>query len=267
MHSIHSFFNKILNRKEDNGIELISIDETDSTNSLIKEMVADGKDTTLADKRILVVTADYQKAGKGQGTNTWESERNKNLLFSILVHPVMVPVRSQFLLSMMEAVALKEALNQYVKDGITLKWPNDIYWNDKKISGTLIETTLSGGHIKDCIFGTGLNVNQTTFRSSAPNPISLCQILGHEVDRKQLLNDVVQSFEKWYQLLINGDYTDIAAFYHDALYWKSGFHLFKDEKGTFEGAIVEVEDDGHLILRDHEGCIRRYAFKEVAFQV
>ena len=102
-----------------------------------------------------VVVADYQTAGKGQGTNTWESEAGKNLLFSVLVHPTMLPVRSQFLLSEAGALALKEALADYVKDDIRLKWPNDIYWKDKKLSGTLIETKLAAGRIKDCVFGGG----------------------------------------------------------------------------------------------------------------
>ena len=179
----------------------------------------------------------------------------------------MLPIRSQFLLSEAGALALKEALSSYVADDIRLKWPNDIYWKDKKLSGTLIETKLSGGHIKDCIFGVGLNVNQSTFVSDAPNPVSLCQILGHEVDKEELLKQIIAKFQECYHLLELGGYNDISAMYHDALYRKGGFHQYRDTDGEFEGAIVEVEDDGHLILRDRSGMIREYQFKEVEFIV
>lgn len=142
-----------------------------------------------------VVVADYQTAGKGQGTNTWESEVGKNLLFSILIHPTMVPVARQFLLSEMGAVAIKSVLEKYT-DGITLKWPNDVYWKDKKLCGTLIQTSIAQHHIKNCIFGIGLNVNQTEFRSGAPNPVSLVQILGYELDCEELLLEIVEAFKK-----------------------------------------------------------------------
>ncbi|MBF1607960.1 MAG: biotin--[acetyl-CoA-carboxylase] ligase, partial [Prevotella sp.] len=163
------------------------------------------------------------------------------------------------------ALALKEALADYVKEDIRLKWPNDIYWKDKKLSGTLIETKLAAGRIKDCVFGVGLNVNQETFHSDAPNPVSLCQILGHEVDKEELLKKIIKKFSELYRLLEMGGYNDISAMYHEALYRRGGFYKFRDADGEFEGAIVEVEDDGHLILRDSKGMIREYQFKEVEF--
>ena len=157
-------------------------------------------------------------------------------------------------------------MTDYVEEGsITLKWPNDIYWNDKKLSGTLIETKLSGERIKDCVFGVGLNVNQTEFKSDAPNPVSLCQILGKEVNREDLLQKIIASFERNYELIRSADYGAISAMYHEALYRSKGFYPYEDADGVFEGAIVEVEDDGHLILRDREGMIRSYEFKEIKY--
>ena len=239
-------------------VEIIELQEVDSTNNYLTKY----KSAAQAD--LVVAVADYQSAGRGQGTNRWESERGKNLLFSMLIHPVMVPVARQFLLSMAGALALKMAIGSYVDD-ITLKWPNDIYWKDRKISGTLIETSLGNGHIKNCIFGVGIDVNQQEFKSDAPNPVSLRQILGHDVDRKELLDKVIKAFEKCYSLVVEGDYIDLTALYHDSLYRKHGFWKFRDAEGEFEAAIVEVEDNGHLILRDREGVMREYAFKEVEF--
>ena len=237
---------------------IIRLEETDSTNTYLRQHASQ------METWMTVVTAEYQTAGRGQGVHTWESNRSENLLFSVLTHPVMVPVRSQFLLSEAGALALKEVLDGYT-DGITLKWPNDIYWNDRKLSGTLIETSIGGGRIKNCVFGIGLNVNQKTFESDAPNPVSLAQILGHDIDREQLFKQIVAAFEKYYRMLENGQYDAISALYHEALYRRQGFYMYEDGDGRFEGAIVEVGDDGLLVLRDRDGRFREYEFREVKF--
>ena len=238
--------------------KIIHLEEVDSTNRFLHDYVPDeGEEMTL-------VTALYQTAGRGQGNNKWESRAGDNLLFSLLVHPVGVPLARQFLLSEAGALALKEALDTYA-DGISVKWPNDIYWHDRKISGTLIETRVSGGALKDFIFGCGINVNQQEFCSDAPNPVSLCRIIGHPVPLEELLDRVITAFRKYYAMILDGEYADVSALYHAALYRRKGFYAYRDQDGAFEGAVVEVEDDGHLILRDEAGSIRSYAFKEVEF--
>lgn len=239
--------------------KIIRLKEIDSTNRFLRELKDEQED------EMVVAVADFQTAGKGQGSHTWESEAGKNLLFSIKVHPRWVPVRQQFLLSMAGAIAIKEALETYV-DGITLKWPNDVYWNDKKISGTLIETSIDSKGIKTCIFGIGINANQEAFHSDAPNPVSLRQILGHEVDKDELLQKVIEGFRRYYELLRRADYMDVSGIYHLSLYRRKGFHRYEDADGDFEGAFVEVEDDGHLILHDKQGVIRSYSFGEVKFK-
>lgn len=239
--------------------KIIRLKEIDSTNRFLRELKDEQED------EMVVAVADFQTAGKGQGSHTWESEAGKNLLFSIKVNPRWVPVRQQFLLSMAGAIAIKEALETYV-DGIALKWPNDVYWNDKKISGTLIETSIDSKGIKTCIFGIGINVNQEAFHSDAPNPVSLRQILGHEVDKDELLQKVIEGFRRYYELLRRADYMDVSGIYHLSLYRRKGFHRYEDADGDFEGAFVEVEDDGHLILHDKQGVIRSYSFGEVKFK-
>jgi len=243
----------------------IHLDEVDSTNRYLHDLDDDGSDLT-------IVEADHQLAGRGQGSNTWESERGQNLLFSIRIRPTMVPVACQFMLSEMEALALLDAIQPLLRSGdsaadkrLTLKWPNDIYHDDRKLGGTLIETAVGARSLKSCIFGTGINVNQTVFTSDAPNPVSLRQIVGHELDRHALLESIVKQFEHYYGLIASSDYQDIAALYHANLYRAHGFHHFRDDGGDFEAAIVEVEDDGTLILRDREGRIRSYAFKQIEY--
>lgn len=259
MRSILSLFDR--KKKNSPKVNYIKLDETDSTSTYLSHHLAE----TDADKvDLAVVSTEYQTAGRGQGTNTWESERGKNLLFSILCHPVWVPMHAQFLISEAWALTLRDVLSQYT-DGITIKWPNDIYWKDKKISGTIIENSLSHGHIRNCIIGTGIDVNQQTFHSEAPNPVSLYQILGKETDRDELLKKIVKVFQNYLLDLRNGNYEKIVSLYTSYLYRCHGYFKYRDKDGEFEAALVEVEDDGHLILHDREGHIRSYAFKEVEF--
>ena len=259
--SVRSLLDKFSKPQKD--VHYIELDETNSTNDYVKSLLAT-LDGVEPEPRLTVAYTDYQTGGRGQGTNTWESERGKNLLFSILCHPVWVPIQSQFIISEAIALALRDALSAITPD-ITIKWPNDIYWKDRKISGTLIETALSGGHIKDCIIGTGVDVNQQSFHSDAPNPVSLWQIIGHDTDRLALLRDIVKRFDAYLTDIRNGNYEHIVALYMSYLYRSHGFFPYRDSEGEFEAAIVEVEDDGHLILRDRGDHIRSYASKEVEF--
>lgn len=224
------------------------IDETDSTNRWLHNNGGTGK---------VVVVADYQTAGRGCGTNRWESERGKNLLFSMQIHPVDLPAKRQFHISMAVSLAICEALGQHIGD-LSIKWPNDIYWRNAKICGILIENRLQGQRICDSIIGVGLNVNQRQFRSDAPNPVSLWQICEHETDREQLLTEILRAFDRF---LVQ----DVRSQYLSLLYRRQGFHPYTDKAGAFMAEIVDVEDDGHLVLRDDNGRDRRYAFKEVQF--
>ena len=232
----------------------IHIDETDSTNRWLREYLPLSSPT--------VVCTDYQTAGRGQGTNTWESERGKNLTFSIAFCPKGIKTSEQFVLSMAISVALTKTLSGLKE--VSIKWPNDIYVGNKKICGILIENTLTGNHIKDCIMGIGLNVNQTQFVSNAPNPTSMALESGLQWNREEVLQTLLSNFG---QLLDNWNEEAVRSAYRQQLYWRESVHTFHDQNGKFEATIIRVENDGHLLLCDTEGRERRYAFKEVAFLV
>lgn len=240
------------------NVYTIRLDEVDSTNTYLRRM------ETLPDADIVVVTAGHQTAGRGMGSNRWESEDGCNLLFSMLVRPEGVPAAHQFALSMAEALAVKDALDPIAGE-VTLKWPNDVYWHDRKISGTLIETAISGRLVKDCIFGTGINVNQRVFRSDAPNPVSLRQITGRDTDINVVLDSVLEAFEGYYVMVLDGEYDRVGRLYHDALYRCTGMHAYSDSDGRFMASVVRVGHDGRLVLRDDAGRERIYAFKEVSY--
>src|ERR1035437_2026424 len=168
------------------------IQETASTNELLWKML---RENTLAEG--FVVRTDFQTSGKGQIGNLWESESGKNLLFSMALFPQKIRPDQQFLISQLVSVSIKKALDEYV-DNITVKWPNDIYWKDKKLAGILIENSLQGNKIKTVVIGIGLNVNQKEFRSNAPNPVSLLQITHKRINRKQLLQQICRNLMEMY---------------------------------------------------------------------
>lgn len=246
-------------------IKHIHLEEVDSTNRYLRDYrKTEGEDITF-------VWSETQTAGRGCGTNTWESEAGKNLTFSVLLHPLRVPAASQFIISMANALALREALLAYTPH-IVIKWPNDIYWHDRKLAGTLIENKLYQGGIRDSIVGTGLNVNQEVFLSDAPNPVSLSQILGHTLDRDEVRAKLVDRLTHYFGLLDNdSEWATIRQRYHEALYRRNEEHRYRTADGRlFHATLRHVEDDGTLVLAEDspsDSHDLRFGFKEVEFVI
>ena len=239
------------------------IKATHSTNTLLKELLAKGE---WPEGERFLYTA-FQTAGRGQAGNGWESEEGKNLLCSIL----LPPKKELFDLNVLTAVAVQRLLGE----GFTIKWPNDIYYGDKKVAGILIENAIIGNEIKYSIAGIGLNVNQTTFLSSAPNPVSLKQISGKETDIDALMQALMTQIEALEAM----DEAQVWAYYRDHLYRREGFWPFverevstaptmnaeKGAEGIFLAKIENVRTNGEIELRDQNGNLRIYHFKQVRY--
>ena len=240
-------------------LEYKHFDELDSTNDYLRSL------NPIAP--VTVVSADFQTKGRGQVGNVWHSDKGQNLLFSILLMPENLKATDAFVLSQAMALSIKKTLDEHLDD-ISVKWPNDIYWKDKKIGGILIENELEGKYIVQTIIGIGLNINQDVFHSDAPNPVSLKQILGVEVKLQEVLMKVVHGIIGGYrQLETNFDVTlqAISTLYRKHLYRREGLFPYRDAQGEFLAEYQHVELDGHLVLKDEQGTLRRYAFKEVNF--
>ncbi len=238
---------------------LLHVSETDSTNNYLKAYCLEH-----SVKEFTTAVADFQTSGRGQRGNSWESERGKNLLFSVVCFPRFLPARRQFSLSQVVSLSIQEELSTYADD-ICIKWPNDIYWKEKKICGILIENDLIGKFISQSIAGIGININQKSFSSPAPNPISLWQITAKEYPLMELLTGILQRLKNYYRMLATEEYAIIAQRYAQVLFRKKGFHLYKDGKGEFLAEIVCIEEDGRLVLQTETGEKRSYMFKEVEY--
>ena len=224
---------------------LIVLDETDSTNRYISQLC---NNPQKAVAELTTVSAEFQTAGKGQRGNSWEAEKEKNLLFSFVLYPTFLEARCQFILSQIISLSIKEELDRW-SDEITIKWPNDIYWRDKKICGILIENDLSGHFIGRCISGVGINIKEHNRH----------EILAHILKRVQIYYNGLQTEER------NTYAAEISARYARALFRRRGFHLYEDANGKFSARLLRVEQDGRFVLEDENGKEREYLFKEVQY--
>lgn len=237
---------------------IINLDSTPSTNIYLKELL--NRETV--EEGTFVMATD-QTAGRGQAGNSWESERGQNLTFSFLLRPQFLALQDYFLLSKAISLGIKAVLDKYIGP-VAIKWPNDLYYNDRKICGILFENEIIGSVIAQSVVGIGLNVNQVVFRSDAPNPISIRQITGEPTDLAALMAELAVSLMDHYQLVKENQYDRIDQAYHAALYRRSGVHLYQDKQGSFYASIDEVDNRGIFHLTTDQGEKRSYAFKEVA---
>ncbi len=224
------------------------IEQTNSTNTLLKELIAKGQEPDF-------IYAGYQTAGRGQTGNSWESEKGKNLICSIL----LPPNKNLYFLN----IAVSVAIIRLLGDAFTIKWPNDIYWKDKKLAGILLENAIIGNEVKYAIAGIGLNVNQTEFVSDAPNPVSLKQISGKEYAIDQLMLDLLDAIHA----VLNEPEEAIWSEYKAHLYRREGYWPFADQNSTFEAHIEDVLPSGEIVLKDPEGKERIYHFKQIRYVI
>ena len=212
-----------------------------------------------------VIMAENQFSGRGQVESTWYAEPGKNLTFSILLNPSFLPIQQQFALNMAISVALQRALRSVTGPGLTVKWPNDIYYGDQKIGGMLIENILSGNRIKACIVGIGINVNQEVFDDHLNGRAgSLFQILHKHVNLIWLLAEICSHIEAAYLKLKSGKYITLKEEYLNFLYRFRVKANYRQNGEIFEGLIVDVSDQGLLSMETEKGLMT-YNFKEIEF--
>ena len=213
--------------------------------------------------KIIAITARHQTAGRGQRGNIWTSAAGENLLLSILVRPgESLKVTEQFLLSQAVALALHDTMKEY---GICtqLKWPNDIYAENKKLAGILVELYYSGTFIEQAIIGIGVNVNQCKFPAMDRIPVSMRLLKEEEYAIDTILCDLLNKFNNRYTQLCDNIGEAIACEYNSLLLGIGKEHQFIDSSGEFTAVIEGAEPCGRLILRTKDGGTRTYAFKEV----
>lgn len=259
------------------------VKKTHSTNTLMRELIAIGEAPEF-------IYAGYQTAGRGQTGNGWESEEDKNLLCSILLPP---ETEEPFYLTVAVSVALYRVVSEQIwlttleldaDKPLTIKWPNDLYYGDKKLAGILLESVFSGNKMEYAIAGIGLNVNQTEWHSDAPNPVSLktiCETFTKE-DETFDIHELMETLNEELQMVLTEP--------REITWWQYKAHLYRGEQGPwpfveravdttptmnaptdapnqFMACIKDVLPTGEIILQDEQGKERKYHFKQIRYVI
>lgn len=243
------------------GQNFIKLSSVDSTNNFLKQCLANSEPLTEG----TVIMADEQFAGRGQLNSKWLSETGKNLTFSLYLNPHFLPAMHQFYLN----IAISNGINRALRDAFginaSIKWPNDIYYENKKIGGVLIENILSGHHIKHSIIGIGLNINQSIFQEELKTKASSLQlILQQRVNILQVLNEICKHIEVEYLKLRSNKLELLTTDYLAHLFRYKLSSLFRINGEEKLGTIVGINEQGNLML-NLDDKISVFGFKELEF--
>lgn len=192
------------------------------------------------------VFAHEQTRGKGQRNKEWISAKGQNVALSTILDSRDLPTSDIYLLNMATALAVHSLLSQFITDGLKIKWPNDIYWRDRKAAGILIENIWQGAQWKFAVIGIGINVNQTEFAGNI-NAVSVKEITGKEVSPLRLAKDLCDHLESRYQLLLTSA-ENIVLEYKKNLYKINEVVRLKQDTRVFEALIKDVTRSGELVV-------------------
>ncbi|WP_229704626.1 biotin--[acetyl-CoA-carboxylase] ligase [Mucilaginibacter phyllosphaerae] len=242
------------------GQNLVTLKEVDSTNTFLKNILSNSKPVPEG----TVIMAEHQFAGRGQRQNTWYAEPGKNLTFSILLNPTFLSAQQQFDLTRAVSMGVYDALYPLLRDSLKIKWPNDIYYGNNKLGGMLIENVLQGSQIRHSVIGIGININQVNFDESAINATSVKKILQRDYELKNILAEICNHTEAYYLHLKAGRGAFVRNMYLSRLYRLNEWHKFLSNGEKFEGRIINVKENGLLVVEQNDGE-HLYNLKEIEF--
>ncbi|MCC5937896.1 MAG: biotin--[acetyl-CoA-carboxylase] ligase [Lunatimonas sp.] len=248
---------KILANTQNLGKDVVYLTECHSTNDVALEFIRSGKAS-----HGMVFWTQKQTKGKGQRGNSWFSEPDKNLTFSIVLKHSALDVSSIFLLNVAVSLAVHAVLREFI-DSILIKWPNDFVDAKKgKIGGMLIENSISGHQVEYSVIGLGINVNQSQF--PFPGATSLSLLANREFSLESLIQDLLLSMETNYMKVVRGEVSTLLPAYLNHLYRFQQWAMY-DDGAAFEGKIVGVSSDGRLLVQKQNGETHRYSLKSIKF--
>lgn len=242
------------------GHSFHELDTIDSTNSYAMQKVQE----KMAEHGT-VYFAHHQTKGKGTRGKAWRSHSGENITISMVIDVKFLAIPQQFYFSAAIALALFDFFFKYAGKGTSIKWPNDIYFNDSKAAGILIENSIYGNQWQWAVVGAGININQLQFSDDVPNAISLAQITQQQFDVLQLAKELCNHVEKRYQELQLLKFDKILEDYNNNLYKKNTVAKLKKDNISFECVIDCVAANGNLIVSN--GLQPSFTFGEVIWEI
>lgn len=244
---------------------ILTLEAVPSTNTYLRELVA--RDPSLPN--LYSVHTLEQTEGRGQRGNQWYSRPGQDLAMSLLLRSNCLNAKEQYAVSELVAYATLKTIARYLTEEqaeqLSVKWPNDIYYGERKIAGILIEHSITGSKVDYSIAGIGINLNGTDFPEDLPNPISLRMITGESYDSREVLERLLRRFGWMLEEFLMGHYAEVHRLYMKRLYRRHGLYPYHDAQGRFMASIKDVLPNGCLVLEREDGQVVEYAFKEVVF--
>jgi BirA family biotin operon repressor/biotin-[acetyl-CoA-carboxylase] ligase len=236
------------------GQNIIYFNQVDSTNTFAIELMKQN----MADDGTVVI-AEFQGKGRGQSKNVWVSEAFENLLFSVVLKPVTNFNADPFTLNKTIALSIHSTLKSLLPESkVRIKWPNDIFIDNRKVAGILIENNFTGHKLNFCIAGIGLNVNQKFEYIEELNATSLTEKSGNTIDRQYLLTLLLEKIESNYLLLLDGHKETLNKQFDEALLSHQEISEFNSQNGKFEAMVMGCDADGRLLLKHQDGSIQAH---------
>lgn len=242
------------------GQQLVFLSQCDSTNRIAQDLILKNKATDGC-----VIVTGCQTQGRGQRGNTWEAAPNQNITLSVIFHPGFLTVQQQFFLNICTSLAVLDLVQDFFPEKSThfkVKWPNDIYYGNKKLGGILIENTIRGHLIQHSVLGIGLNINQVSF--SQPNPVSFRLISGQHFFLEQVVEKLLEKLESRYLALRQGKFELLKINYLQQLFRYQEVHDYRIGEDVVKGIILGIDSQGRLSVQIGDR-IRSFDFKEISF--
>ena len=237
------------------GLPLIHLDEVASTNDLAREWLETGKAGHGA-----VFTTEFQKAGKGRDNAIWESDRGKNLLLTLILESESFRVESRVELNIIISLSLHDLLNRYYRGRTKIKWPNDIFVDEGKIAGILIENSIQGKNIRSSIIGIGININQEKFEYE--NAVSMKLLDGQNHLKEEILFGLLDCIKHRLSSWKPGISANLHEEYERNMYKLNEQSRFMKNNAPFTGVIRGMDESGRLIL-DKENQLHYFENREI----
>ena len=240
-------------------MKIIKLDAIDSTNSYLKKLLTK---ESLDD--LTVVISKHQTKGKGRNGNIWANDASLNLAFSIYKRFNRLNINNKFILNLISSIAVFHLLSENKLNKLTIKWPNDIMSENKKISGILIENSVKGNFINHSVIGVGINVNQRKFKN-LPNATSMFIETGREFSLDSLASRLGEIFSKNF-LQYEKNEGALLKYYNNQLFLKNTDSNFITKDGKrFSGKITRINKNGELIIMKADKREVNYTENEIRF--
>jgi BirA family transcriptional regulator, biotin operon repressor / biotin---[acetyl-CoA-carboxylase] ligase len=233
-----------------------------STNDIAAQMIQSSENVFEG----TVIVTDNQTAGRGQRGNTWEASVGENLTFSVIFKPNFLKASDQFQLNVAVSLGVHDFLSEFIDEGLTVKWSNDIYYENQKMGGILIENSLQGYQIGHSVVGIGLNINQTKFENLRATSLRNITQNPQKYDLSEMFKKLLENLEKNYLKIKNNDYESLKMRYLANMFRFEEYHYFRKNGQQFLGKIIGIDETGKLGI-ETEGIVLYFDFKEVEFVI